>query len=169
MASLLDLLNGVSIQERFACHLSPGDLLDLSRTNPNIRAMLHDSRMPKDDNNKTKLPSMVSTLSNSPESDDTPLWKRSEPRNLLLCSEPQHVKGDKVRGCRMCSKPVCEACVIKSSFKFNEGTSASRARSLCPDCYETGNVIGLMSSCINLSEGRLPCLDAADSFCSCNV
>jgi len=46
------------------------------------------------------------------------------------------VRGESIRSCRVCSMPVCEACIFKSSFgKWDERTFSNRTRSLCPDCY----------------------------------
>ena len=56
----------------------------------------------------------------------------------MLCSELNHTRGDNIRGCLMCSMPVCEACIIKESFgKRDEKTFQHRTRTLCPDCYDT--------------------------------
>ena len=56
----------------------------------------------------------------------------------MLCSELNHTRGDNVRGCLMCSMPVCEACIIKESFgKRDEKTFQHRTRTLCSDCYDS--------------------------------
>ena len=56
----------------------------------------------------------------------------------MLCSEPNHTRGDNIRGCLMCSMPVCEACIIKESFgKRDEKTFQHRTRTLCSDCYDS--------------------------------
>lgn len=71
---------------------------------------------------------------------NTSHWKNLKNRSPICCSEPQHTKGDKVKGCVMCSMPVCEACVIKASFaKRDENTFPNRIRSLCVDCFDSGN------------------------------
>ena len=55
----------------------------------------------------------------------------------VSCSEPQHTRGDSVRDCRMCSIPVCEACVFKASFgKRHNKTHHNRLRFLCVDCWD---------------------------------
>ncbi len=55
----------------------------------------------------------------------------------MLCSELNHTRGDNIRGCLMCSMPVCEACIIKESFgKRDEKTFQHRTRTLCSDCYD---------------------------------
>lgn len=39
----------------------------------------------------------------------------------------------------MCSKPVCESCIIKASFGKHEKTFQNRRRHLCPECWATSN------------------------------
>ena len=52
------------------------------------------------------------------------------------CFDPSHVQGTNIRGCIVCSIPVCEACIIKASFRQrNDSAFANRSRSLCSDCY----------------------------------
>ena len=61
--------------------------------------------------------------------------------NALVCAEPRHTQGDHIRGCRMCSMPVCEACIIRDSFSERDGgIFSNRTRSLCPECYNEGNI-----------------------------
>ena len=56
----------------------------------------------------------------------------------MLCSELNHTRGNNIRGCLMCSMPVCEACIIKESFgKRDEKTFQHRTRTLCSDCYDS--------------------------------
>jgi len=62
-----------------------------------------------------------------------------KPTSQLLCSEPQHTKGSNARGCRMCSKPVCEGCVIKASFGKQQNTFQNRRRRFCGQCWFSGN------------------------------
>jgi len=66
-------------------------------------------------------------------------WLNPKPTSQLLCSEPQHTKGSNARGCRMCSKPVCEGCIIKASFGKQENTFKNRRRRFCDQCWLSGN------------------------------
>ena len=141
MASLLDIVLIIPIQEALVYRLSLGDLLNLSKTNSIFRAALHGFNFGRQ--YQGILPFAPSRPALRINQHNTFHWKNSKSRSLLLCSEPHHVRGEKVRGCRMCSMPVCEACVIKASFgKRNERTFWNRTRSVCPDCYDTGNVRG---------------------------
>ena len=70
---------------------------------------------------------------------DSDTWLIPKPTSQLLCSEPQHTKGSNARGCRMCSKPVCEGCIIKASFGKQENTFQSRRRRFCGPCWLSGN------------------------------
>ena len=72
--------------------------------------------------------------------DETDAWLNPKPAtNQLLCSEPQHTKGSNARGCRMCSKPICEGCIIKASFGKQENTFQNRRRRFCGKCWLSGN------------------------------
>ena len=139
MASLLDIILMRPIQEALVYKLPLGDLLNLSKTNSTFRAALHGFDFGRQDQE------LLSFAHSRPEirigQHNTLYWKHCKSRCLLLCSEPHHVRGENVRGCRMCSMPVCEACIIKASFgKRNQRTFWNRTRSLCPDCYKLGNV-----------------------------
>ena len=69
----------------------------------------------------------------------TELWKRLKSISQLECSEPFHKRGKAVKNCRICSMPVCEACVVRSSFSRNGNTFDNRNRHLCETCFESGN------------------------------
>lgn len=71
-----------------------------------------------------------------PESD---AWLNPKPTSQLLCSEPQHTKGSNARGCRMCSKPVCEGCIVKASFGKQDNIFQTRRRRFCGECWLSGN------------------------------
>lgn len=143
MASLLDLLSPYPILETLVSALPLGDLFNLSKTNSLFRAALRGFPIPATVRGQLKGKSRATaeirpTLQIGEH--DTIFWRNLKARSPLLCSEPQHTRGDKIRGCRMCSMPVCEACIIKASFgKRNENTFQSRTRSLCGHCYDTGN------------------------------
>ena len=101
---------------------------------------------------------------------DTIHWKSCKSRSLLLCFEPHHVRGENVRGCRVCSMPVCEACIIKSSFgKWDEGMFSNRTRTLCPDCYEPGNVPGEILSKGTGVTSEPPHYNPREPGCACTA
>ena len=127
MASLLDVLLILPIQENVVSFLTLGDLFNLSKTNSENHDVLHRLRI----------------FPNKERSRDTFHCRGLKAKTLWECSEPHHVRGAGVQSCRICSMPVCEACVIKMSFgRQNEGTFATRCRSLCSDCYGSGNTVG---------------------------
>lgn len=139
MTSLLDVILIDPIQESLLYSLPLGALLNLSKTNSSFRAAFHGFRFERHDHEM--LPSTKSRTLLYLGQHNTVHWKCCKSKSLLLCSESQHVRGEKIRGCRVCSMPVCEACVIKSSFgKTDARTFSNRTRSLCPDCYDLGNV-----------------------------
>ena len=137
MASLLELLYAYPILENLAAVLPLGDLFNLSKTNSTIRAALHGfSDKPH------KIPSSLRAVRPTLfiGRHNTSHWKNLKARCPLCCSEPQHTRGSKVKGCLLCSMPVCEACIIKASFgKRDENTFPNRTRSLCVECFNSGN------------------------------
>jgi len=142
MATLLDLLSPYPVLENLVSVLPRGDLFNLCKTNSRFRAALHGFQVPITMGGRTKGKSPATRPLRSSlriGEHDTAYWKNLKARSALLCSEPHHTRGHKIRGCLMCSMPVCEACIIKASFgKRNENTFQSRTRSLCTECYDSG-------------------------------
>lgn len=137
MASLLELLYAYPILETLAAVLPLGDLFNLSKTNSTCRALLHGfsvRSLQKPSSLKAVRPALFIGRHNNSH------WKNLKAKSPLFCSEPQHTRGAKIKGCLMCSMPVCEACVIKASFgKRDENTFPNRMRSLCDECFSSGN------------------------------
>lgn len=137
MASLIELLRAYPILVNLVPVLPLGDLFNLSKTNSTIRAALHgfsDRFLERPSLLIVVRPALFIGRHN------TSHWKNLKARSPLCCSEPQHTRGDKVKGCLMCSMPVCQACVIKASFgKRDENTFPMRRRSLCVECFNSGN------------------------------
>ena len=137
MASLLELLCAYPILENLVAVLPLGDLFNLSKTNSTIRASLHgfsDLSLTKPSSLNTMRPALFIGRHN------TSYWKNLKAKSPLCCSERQHTRGDNVKGCLMCSMPVCEACIIKASFgKRDENTFPNRTRSLCIECLNSRN------------------------------
>ena len=134
MASLFELLRAYPI---LVAVLPLGDLFNLSKTNSTIRAALHGFS-----NRFLEKPSLLIVVRPALfiGRHNTSHWKNLKARSPLCCSEPQHTRGDKVKGCLICSMPVCQACIIKASFgKRDENTFPNRRRSLCVECFNLGN------------------------------
>lgn len=138
--SLLDLLLIRPIKENLVQNIPFDDLRNLSVTNTQVRTALHDPEKRKYGSRPT--PSVKLHRPKFMNKKKYEIYRKGCRSNSILpCSEPHHVKGEKVRGCLICGMPVCEACVIKSSFgRRQEKTFSNRARPLCPECYDTGNV-----------------------------
>lgn len=137
MASLLQLLCAYPILENLVAVLPLGDLFNLSKTSSTIRVVLHGFSI-----RFVKKPSSLRAVRPALfiGRHDTSHWRNLKARSPLCCSENQHIRGANVKGCLMCSMPVCEACIIKDSFgKRNENTFPNRTRSLCVECFDSGN------------------------------
>ena len=137
MTSILELLCAYPILENLVAVLPLGDLFNLSKTNSTTRAALHGFPI-----RSSKKPSSLKDVRPvlSIGKHNTSHWKNLKAKSPLCCSEPQHTRGAKIRGCLMCSMPICEACIIKASFeKREENTFPNRTRSLCVECFNSGN------------------------------
>lgn len=138
MTSLLSLLAAYPILETLVTVLPLGDLFNLSKTNSKFRAALHGFYIGRSPRNPSSLKAVRPALFIGRH--NTPHWKNLKAKSPLCCSEPQHTRGAKIKGCLMCSMPVCEACIIKASFgKRDENTFPNRVRSLCVECFASGN------------------------------
>ena len=137
MASLLELLRSYPILEHLVSVLPLGDLFILSKTNSTIRAALHgfpDQFLQEPSLSEAVRSALFIGRHN------TSYWKNLKAKSPLYCSEPQHTRGNKVKGCLICSMPICEACIIKASFgKRDENTFPNRIRPLCNECFNFGN------------------------------
>lgn len=137
MASLLELLCAYPILENLVAVLPLGDLFNLSKTSSTIRFVLHGLPI-----RFVKKPSSLRAVrpALSIGRHETSHWKNLKAKSPLCCSELQHTRGSNIKGCLMCSMPVCEACIIKASFgKRDENTFSNRTRSLCVECFDSGN------------------------------
>lgn len=168
MGSLLNVILIQPIQECLLSSLPLGDLFNLSKTSSAFRAAFHGFQF--EQRNQELLSSTQLRPPLLIGQHNTWHWKSCKSRSLLLCSEPHHVRGDKVRGCRMCSMPVCEACIIRSSFgKRDERKYSNRTRSLCPDCYALGNVHRERLSKGTGLESGPPYLNPGEPVCTCTA
>lgn len=168
MTSLLDVILIDQIQESLLYSLPLGALLNLSKTNSSFREAFHRFRFER--HGRELLSSAKSRSLLYLGQHNTLHWKACKSKSLLLCSEPHHVRGENIRGCRVCSTPVCEACIIKSSFgKRDARTFSNRTRSLCPDCYDLGNGHGDKMSKGALMEHPPSNLNPGEPSCICTA
>ena len=135
--TLLDILSCYPILEALLSALPLGALLNLSKVNSEFRAILHNFGCRPLNHRDSK--SRKDRLDLNIGRHQTSSWLHCKSLCLLECSEPHHTKGQNVRGCRMCSMPVCEACIVKSSFGKKENTFQARRRYMCKDCWISGN------------------------------
>ena len=139
MASLTTILLVALIRENTVYGMPIGDLINLARSNSTIRVALH--QFPLQQEEQEKSPAISEDQSNTSANHDTQYWRKLKAGSALVCAEPCHTRGDHIRGCRTCSMPVCEACIIRDSFnERNGGIFSNRTRSLCPECYNEGNI-----------------------------
>lgn len=142
MPTLCDLLSVNPIAESLASFLSFASLLNLSRINSSYRAALHGFPSVYDSEHETKDPEVRQSLRVGYH--DTNLWRQLKSVVHYECSWPGHKKGDSLLGCRTCSMPICEACILKDSFKkrtpaTKRGAFDNRGRNLCRTCWKAGN------------------------------
>ncbi|KAL2362868.1 hypothetical protein RJZ56_004245 [Blastomyces dermatitidis] len=118
-----------------------GDVLNLSRVNSHYRAVLHGFALPISD------PADLINPANSSRrirpdihigDHQTLYWKNIKKSGQLICSEPTHTRGLTPHLCKYCSLPVCEACIVKESFRQSTSAYKSRTRPLCIDCWLSG-------------------------------
>jgi hypothetical protein len=142
--TLLELLVNYPIINALGPHLTLGSLLNLARTNSGYRAVLHDfPRASNEELDAAEIDLPVRSFLRIGYH-DTYLWRRLKNLSSYECCWPGHVKGGPPTGCVSCSKPVCEACIVRNDFKRCISNSAApsfrtRARSLCSTCWSSGN------------------------------
>ncbi len=54
------------------------------------------------------------------------------------CSEPYHTRGPSPKPCRICSLPVCEGCIVKTSFVKEDVTLHMCRAHFCAGCWISG-------------------------------
>ena len=128
-------------------YLPVGDRISLARTNIALRASLHGfgGFQPSPD-----LQSVDTASGLNPKSvrefvnvgfHDTLYWARLKDAAPFECASKTHTRGNNPRPCRYCSRPICEACIVRDSFLHpKENTFNNRCRSMCPTCWDNGNV-----------------------------
>ena len=136
------------IASSLSSHIGAGDLISLARSNTGLRAVLHgfEKPMPTEIAHNQELGVVrVSTRTVRHSLNigfhDTLYWQRLKEEARFTCSSPTHTRGDKCHSCRRCSKPICEACIVRSSFqRGKENTFNNRVRYFCAGCWDKGSV-----------------------------
>ncbi|KAL6242940.1 hypothetical protein RBB50_010040 [Rhinocladiella similis] len=119
--------------------LPVGDLITLARLNTTLRAVLHGFERPADNPKLGKSVAVRKELRVGQHA--TKYWQSLKNRAPFDCSSPTHTKGSNPRPCRYCSRPICAACIVRSSFaRGHENTFQNRIRYLCKECWDSGNV-----------------------------
>ena len=162
MSELYEILAVWPVAVNVVKYMRVGDLLNLSKTDTKVRAVLHGF----------VFPSSVSASSTTGDDDanntphvrpdlcigqhQTSVWKGMKRKARMECCEPNHVKGPEPKMCVYCSMPVCEGCIVrvclhsyssihpllishaKESFKNSASTYRTRTRRFCADCWSSG-------------------------------
>ncbi|EXJ58593.1 hypothetical protein A1O7_06020 [Cladophialophora yegresii CBS 114405] len=134
------LLSRWPVASTLSHHLPVGDLITVSRLSVTLRALLHGFKSPPKD-----VPDILEP-SNSVRPElyighhGTVYWQRLKDRAPFECSSQTHTKGPAPKPCLYCSRPICDACIVRDSmFKGHENTFPKRVRCLCKQCWESGN------------------------------
>ncbi|EXJ68279.1 uncharacterized protein A1O5_08894 [Cladophialophora psammophila CBS 110553] len=138
--SLESLLSLWPIASTLSQHLPVGDLITLARLNVALRSLLHgfepleeDTSVPPEDSRFVRTGLNVGHHA-------TPYWQRLKNQSPFECSSRIHTKGPQPKPCRYCSRPICDACIVRSSFaRGHENTFQNRVRYLCKNCWDSGN------------------------------
>lgn len=127
------------VAETLSTYLPVGDLISLSRSSSSLRASLHGFSEPCE----SDPPGLQGTPRQSLNigQHDTPSWHRLKHLAPFECSSPKHTKKNlSPKPCRYCSRPICDACIVQSSFsRGRENTFQNRVRYLCKACWGNGN------------------------------
>lgn len=155
-------------------HLPAGDLISLARTNSALRASLHGfgeaEPLSSTDNQHKVRESIYVGLHG------TPYWQRLKAAAPHVCSSKTHTKGDKVHSCRLCSRTICEACIVRSSFaRGKEDTFRNRCRFFCKECWDSGNLSRSRRHPLSIHQQHTSWFGQAqsdtheDTFCTCTL
>ncbi|KEF56390.1 uncharacterized protein A1O9_07971, partial [Exophiala aquamarina CBS 119918] len=127
------------VAEALSAYLPVGDLITLSRSSSALRAGLHGFPEPHEDlpTGSQRRPRKSLNIGQH----NTPSWKRLKDLAPFECSAPKHAKRNlSPKPCRYCSRPICDACIVQSSFsRGRENTFQNRVRYLCRVCWDDGN------------------------------
>ena len=167
--TLLSILEPWPIAASFAAQSNAADLIHLSRVDSRIRAALHSFGQPAD------VPRGHVRQSLNIGSHQTSYWQQLKLKAPFTCSSPTHVRDSNPHPCRICSMPICEACVIRDSFaKRSENTFKNRQRFLCKTCWTTSRphkrhkfIDKRKIECQDEDGHHSGCPPGTSEFCSC--
>jgi len=132
--NLETLVSRWPIANNLSQHLPVGDLITLARTSVALRASLHGFGLP-DDADSSPVRAAIHIGHHQTKS-----WEGLKQNAPFACSSKTHTKGPAPRPCRYCSRPICEACIVRESFaRGHENTFRNRCRYLCRSCWDSGN------------------------------
>lgn len=137
--SILDLISQYPIFSSILENVHFWDLIQLSRTSTTIRSACHGFVEDLSDNGSEYVSDTGIRVALNIGCQNTSTWRLYKNLTRKNCSESDHTKGREGLGCRLCSRPVCFACVVKHSFGKEENTFLLRGRTLCEECFRAGN------------------------------
>lgn len=148
MPELIDLLFPWPVVSTLVSHLGVEDLLQLSRANSEVRAVLHGFPRPRQPTSQlgqkdgataeVRKDIFVGWHQNT-------YWKHLKSLAQMECAEMDHRKGYHFGLCRYCSSPVCDACIVRVSHPYN--TVPQSVRSLLLNDREIG-IIRTANQCL---------------------
>lgn len=169
------------VAESLAIHLPLGDLVTLARTSRSLRAGLHGCRIDEGKqlyDEKQIRSDLIPHLGQH----QTSYWKHLKQISPFTCVNKIHTKGQKLKPCVYCSKPICDACIVRDSFKKGkEDTFKNRLRYFCRECWTEGKPTKAHrypTVTVNYRYGRYdsfkspkehPVSTDSDSFCACTL
>lgn len=124
-----------TIADTLIQYISAGDLINLARTSTKLRAALHGFSTPTE-------PARVGHVRRSlyVGIHETPHWRKLKDRVSFLCGSKTHTKGPDPQPCKLCDRPICQACIVRSAFANPKRQMfKDRCRYLCKLCWESGN------------------------------
>ena len=136
---IFDLITQYPIFSSILENLHFWDLIQLSRTGTSIRSACHGFIVEPSHEGLDCISNPGIRAALKIGQHNTSTWKLYKSLTSKHCSELDHTKGDQGLGCRLCSRPVCFACIVKHSFGKEENTFFLRGRSLCELCFNSGN------------------------------
>ena len=124
MPELYEILAVWPVATNVVKYMGVGDLLNLSKTNTKVRAVLHGFVFPSSTPASSRDGSASTTGDDDKEPPDvradlcigqhqTSVWKGMKRKAQMVCCERQHVKGPEPKMCVYCSMPVCEGCIVR--------------------------------------------------------
>lgn len=138
-SDILDLVSQYPIFRSIVENLRFWDLIQFSRTSTSVRSVCHGFIQDSSYEGPEHIPNTRIKVALRLGQHNTSTWRLYKSLTSKHCSEPDHTKGDEGLGCRLCSRPVCFACIVKHSFGKEEHTFLLRGRALCEQCLGSGN------------------------------